>query len=108
MNMRNGPLDLGSALGSACLSLRSGRQKGRDPIVPLVSMSTMANHRPARRGNPLRIAATLIAYLAASWGTIIVLSRGLFPGAGLAAGALALYTTLPLLAFVKWRGWPFY
>ena len=56
----------------------------------------------------LVIAARVGLYLAACWLTIGVLANGLFPHAVLAVGALALYTTLPLLVFIRWRGWPFY
>jgi len=57
---------------------------------------------------PMVIAARVGVYLAACWLTIGVLANGLFPHAVFAVVALAFYTTLPLLAFVKWRGWPFY
>ena len=57
---------------------------------------------------PLVIAARVGLYLAACWLTIGALANGLFPHAVLAVLALALYTTLPLLVFVRWRGWPFY
>src|SRR3954463_4918365 len=57
---------------------------------------------------PMVIAARVCIYLAACWLTIGVLANGLFPHAVFAVVALALYTTLPLVAFVKWRGWPFY
>jgi predicted MPP superfamily phosphohydrolase len=57
---------------------------------------------------PLVIAARVGLYLAACWLTIGVLANGLFPHAVLAVVALALYTTLPLLVFMRWRGWPFY
>ncbi|MEP6991218.1 MAG: metallophosphoesterase [bacterium] len=53
-------------------------------------------------------AARLVLYLAVAWGTLGVLTSGLFPGAAVAVAALAAYTTLPLVAFVRWRGWPFY
>ena len=56
----------------------------------------------------IAIAARVIAYLGACWVTLALLARGVFPGAGLVVLAVALYTTLPLLAFVRWRGWPFY
>jgi uncharacterized protein len=72
-------------------------------------MSTMANSGTARRKvNPLRIALTLGAYLIAAWGTIVYLSWGIFPGSGVVALAVAAFTTLPLLVFLRWRGWPFY
>jgi predicted MPP superfamily phosphohydrolase len=56
----------------------------------------------------LRIAARVIAYFALAWGTVIALATGLFPGSGLVAAALAVYFTAPLIAFLRWRGWPFY
>jgi len=39
---------------------------------------------------------------------VTILATGLFPGALAATIALALYTTLPLVAFLRWLGWPFY
>lgn len=39
---------------------------------------------------------------------IVLLAAGAFPGAMVVALALAAYCTLPLVLFVKWRGWPFY
>jgi predicted MPP superfamily phosphohydrolase len=65
------------------------------------------------RGRRTRISiGTIIAragfYLVAAWGVIAVLMRGLFPGALGATLAVALYTTLPIVAFMRWRGWPFY
>ena len=57
---------------------------------------------------PSVIAARVALYLGACWLTIGVLANGLFPHAILVVGALALYTTLPLLVFIRWRGWPFY
>src|SRR5215218_2487531 len=57
---------------------------------------------------PMVIAARVGLYLAACWLTIGVLANGLFPHAVLVVAAIAAYTTLPLLAFIRWRGWPFY
>ncbi|HUQ46104.1 MAG TPA: metallophosphoesterase [Gemmatimonadaceae bacterium] len=54
------------------------------------------------------LAARLVAYLVVAWGTLATLSAGLFPWAPAAMIALALYTTVPLVAFFRWRGWPFY
>ena len=54
------------------------------------------------------IAARVGLYLAACWLTIGTLANGLFPHAIPVVAALAAYTTLPLLVFVRWRGWPFY
>ncbi|MEO7455039.1 MAG: metallophosphoesterase [Gemmatimonadaceae bacterium] len=67
----------------------------------------MAKHG-RRRANPIRIAVTLVAYLVVAWGTIVTLAAGLFAGSSALAIGVAAYTTLPLLAFVRWRGWPFY
>ncbi|MES2179135.1 MAG: metallophosphoesterase [Gemmatimonadota bacterium] len=47
-------------------------------------------------------------YLTLGWGTLGVLAAGLFPGSLAGLFAFALYTTLPLAAFIRWRGWPFY
>jgi predicted MPP superfamily phosphohydrolase len=57
---------------------------------------------------PMVIAVRVGMYLAACWLTIGVLANGLFPHAVLVVVGVALYTTLPLLVFVRWRGWPFY
>jgi predicted MPP superfamily phosphohydrolase len=57
---------------------------------------------------PSVIAIRVALYLGACWLTIGVLANGLFPHAILVVVAFALYTTLPLLVFMRWRGWPFY
>ncbi|MDF2771011.1 MAG: metallophosphoesterase [Geminicoccaceae bacterium] len=54
------------------------------------------------------IAARVGLYLGACWLTIGALANGLFPLAALAVALVALYTTLPLVVFARWRGWPFY
>jgi len=65
--------------------------------------------RRARRATRLSTILTrAVAYLLLAWTTLIVLAAGLFPGAALVVLAIALYTTVPLVAFVRWRGWPFY
>ncbi|MDB4917949.1 MAG: metallophosphoesterase [Gemmatimonadetes bacterium] len=58
----------------------------------------------AQRRNAVRLAL----YLLAAWGALGALISGVFPGAVAALAAFALYTTLPLAAFIRWRGWPFY
>ena len=70
----------------------------------------MTNSGPPRRRrlSPAAIAARVVAYFAAAWGTIAVLATGLFPGASIATLAVAAYFTLPLVVFLRWRGWPFY
>ena len=57
---------------------------------------------------PAQIAARIALYLMATWGTLAVITAGLFPGALLTLATIALYTTLPLAAYIRWRGWPFY
>src|SRR3954462_2259379 len=61
-----------------------------------------------RRGNGLRLLARFLAYQIASWSVLGIVTRDLGLGAALVVALLALYTTIPLLLFVKWRGWPFY
>src|SRR6478736_542542 len=69
----------------------------------------MPEHRRARGAARLStILVRAIAYLVIAWATLVVLARGLFPGAALVVVLVALYTTVPLVAFVRWRGWPFY
>jgi predicted MPP superfamily phosphohydrolase len=65
--------------------------------------------RPVRKRASLGvIIVRLFAYLALAWATLATLAAGLFPGALAITLAVALYTTLPLLAYLRWRGWPFY
>lgn len=69
----------------------------------------MPEHRRGRGANRVStIVARAVAYLVVAWATLVVLARGLFPGAALVVLLVALYTTVPLVAFVRWRGWPFY
>jgi predicted MPP superfamily phosphohydrolase len=67
-----------------------------------------SSRRPRPPVNVARIAFRAAVYLAAAWGTLVMLAAGLFPGSGVLTLTLAAYTTLPLVAFVRWRGWPFY
>ena len=57
---------------------------------------------------PLVIAARLGLYLSASWLIVGALADGLFPHALAVVIAIAIYTTLPLAVYARWRGWPFY
>ena len=57
---------------------------------------------------PFVIALRVGFYLVACWLTIASLANGLFPRAVLAVGLVALYTTVPLAVFIRFRGWPFY
>ena len=90
-------------IGKACCGLPFRTRLCRLGIH--MAMSTVRRTRPARARS---IAARLVVYLCAAWGTLGALAAGLFPGALAALVALALYTTIPLIAFVRWRGWPFY
>ena len=56
----------------------------------------------------LVIAVRLGLYLGASWLIIASLANGLFPYGLAVVVALAVYTTLPLAVYARWRGWPFY
>ena len=68
---------------------------------------TRPSHRP-RPARPLAIATRLVLYLVAAWGTLAFLGSGLVPWAGGIVATVAIYTTAPLIAFMRWRGWPFY
>ena len=69
----------------------------------------MSAARPLRRRtNVAVIAVRLAAYLVVAWGTVVTLVAGLLPYAAAVALVVALYTTIPLLAFLRWLGWPFY
>jgi uncharacterized protein len=69
----------------------------------------MPARRRARRATRLSTILTrAVAYLVLAWTTLVVLAAGLFPGAAFVVIVIALYTTVPLVAFVRWRGWPFY
>jgi len=61
-----------------------------------------------RRASVAAIAVRFAAYLVLAWGTLATLASGLFPGAAAVTLGVALYTTIPLLAFIRWRRWPFY
>jgi predicted MPP superfamily phosphohydrolase len=64
--------------------------------------------RSRRSASVATIALRAAVYLAAAWGIVVTLATGLFPGSGVLTLTLAAYTTLPLIAFVRWLGWPFY
>lgn len=69
-------------------------------------MPSRTTIRPSSRA--LRIALRLVAYLVVAWGTLAVLAADSFPGAVAVTLLVAIYSILPLLVFVRWRGWPFY
>jgi predicted MPP superfamily phosphohydrolase len=72
------------------------------------SHAPSASVRRPRSAGPARLTARLALYLVVAWGTLGVLAAGLFPGALAWLVAVAIYTTVPIAAFIKWRGWPFY
>jgi uncharacterized protein len=57
---------------------------------------------------PGRVFVRLALYYALCWTVIAVLGYGIFPRALVATIALALYTTVPLFAFLRGGGWTFY
>ena len=57
---------------------------------------------------PSVIVARVGLYLGACWLSIGVLAAGFSRAAGIAVTVLAVYTTVPLIVFARWRGWPFY
>ena len=73
----------------------------------MASASAPSVRRP-RSAGPARLTLRLATYLVVAWGTLGVLAAGLFPGALAGLVVVALYTTLPIAAFIRWRGWPFY
>ncbi|MEO8453048.1 MAG: metallophosphoesterase [Gemmatimonadota bacterium] len=56
----------------------------------------------------MAIGVRVAAYLLLAWGTVAALASGLFAGALGVVLAVAVYTLIPLAAFLVWRGWPFY
>ena len=72
------------------------------------SVDFVMSAQPRRRRSVVAIASRAALYFVAAWGTIAVLAAGLFPGAIAVVFAVAVYCTLPLVAFIRWRGWPFY
>jgi hypothetical protein len=61
---------------------------------------------PQRRTAP--VVFRIVLYFAAAWGIVAALASGLFPGAPFIALGIGAYTTIPVLVFARWRGWPFY
>ena len=61
---------------------------------------------PGRRTT--RVVLRIFIYFAAAWGIVATLANDLFPGAPFVALAIAVYTTVPVLVFARWSGWPFY
>jgi predicted MPP superfamily phosphohydrolase len=72
----------------------------------MVNENGRARTRRGRRGP--RLLARFLAYQIVCWSALAVVAHGLVPGAALLVVLLAAYATVPLLLFVRWRGWPFY
>ena len=68
---------------------------------------TGSRARP-RRARGARILGRFLAYQIACWTALAAAAHGLFPGSSALVILLAAYATVPLLLFVRWRGWPFY
>ncbi|MEP6619034.1 MAG: metallophosphoesterase [bacterium] len=69
-------------------------------------MSAPRSSRP--RTGVASVAVRAIAYFLVAWGTLAVLVANLFPGALALALGVALYTTVPIMVYARYRGWPFY
>lgn len=65
-------------------------------------------HGQAARARGRTILTRLALYLVATWGTLAVLAHGLVPGGAWVVAAVAVYVNVPLVVFLRWRGWPFY
>lgn len=57
---------------------------------------------------PVKILARFLLYQVTSWAALALVARALWWAAPAGVAIIALYTTIPLLLFVRWRGWPFY
>lgn len=71
-------------------------------------MSGGKRTRRPRRGNGWQLLARFVAYEVTSWSALGLVARDLGWGGPVILALVALYTTIPLLLFVRWRGWPFY
>ena len=49
-----------------------------------------------------------LLYEVACWALLAVVAYGAAPALTIVVVAIALYATIPLLLFLRWRGWPFY
>jgi len=56
----------------------------------------------------VRVLIRFLVYQLGAWIALGVLTTGVGWYGPVLVAFLALYTTVPLLAFVRWRGWPFY
>lgn len=69
----------------------------------------MAQRKQRRRSlSVINIVARVVGYFAIGWATLAVLAASAFRGGAWVVLAIAAYTMIPLLVFLRWRGWPFY
>jgi hypothetical protein len=69
----------------------------------------MATPRTTRRSTSVfTIVLRVIAHVAIAWGTLAFLAAGAFLGAAALLLGVAVSAMLPLMAYPRWRGWPFY
>ncbi|HXT15342.1 MAG TPA: metallophosphoesterase [Gemmatimonadaceae bacterium] len=69
----------------------------------------MADSRPRRRSRGVfAIALRVVTYFVLAWGVVAVLASSAFAGGAWVTALVATYFTIPLIVFIRWRGWPFY
>ena len=56
----------------------------------------------------MRVFLRFLAYQVTAWIALGIVASGAGWWAPVVVAFVALYTTVPLIAFVRWRGWPFY
>ncbi len=78
------------------------------PLGRVLDFDMATSSRPRARRGARVVALRAAAYFLAAWGTLALLAAGSFPGAAIVVLGLAAYSTLPLLVYLRWRGWPFY
>jgi predicted MPP superfamily phosphohydrolase len=61
-----------------------------------------------RRARSGVLLARFLAYELLCWTALAIVAQSAVRGGAWVALALAVYTTVPLLLFLRWRGWPFY
>ena len=62
----------------------------------------------APRASRAVLVTRVVAYFLTAWATLFVLVAGMAPNAVRMMALVCAYTMLPLCAFIRWRGWPFY
>src|SRR5690349_11401469 len=49
-----------------------------------------------------------LGYFVGTWGLLATLAASARPMAGLVVAAAGIWSTIPLVLYIRWRGWPFY